>query len=234
MVHGNRVDEAVARLLARIRAGEFTDEPLPREADLAQESGVSRATLREAVKVLKTQGVLRVEQGRGTYVNPITEWESLDLLATPGPHANREELSVQLIQARRMIEVGAAELFAGVCTDDDLERMRQHLEGMSRADAAGDVGAFVHHDLAFHDVILQGCGNVFVPLLMRPVSRHLAKARYETSAVPQVRTNALGQHAAILAALRTGDPDASASAMLGHLRQTDDDLHREILQRTPA
>lgn len=231
MRSGNRVDEATGRLLSRIRAGEFADRPLPREADLAEETGVSRATLREAVKVLKTLGVLRVEQGRGTFANPVTAWESLDLLATPGPHANREELSVQLIQARRILEAGAIELFADRRTDAELCALRRHLAEMATADAAGDVAAFVRADLAFHDVILDGCGNVFVPLLIRPIARHLAKGRHETSSVAAIRTNALHHHATILAALELRDPVASRAAMLGHLQQTYDDLHSEMLRR---
>ena len=229
MPQTTRVDEANGRLLQRIRAGEFADRPLPREADLAEETGVSRATLRESVKVLKTQGVLRVEQGRGTFANPVTAWESLDLVATPGPHASREELSVQLIQARRMLEIGAIELFARHCTDAELDTMRGYLADMTAADAAGDVAGFVRADLAFHDAILTGCGNVFVPLLIRPIARHLAQGRHETSSVPAIRTNALHHHQTILSALERRDPRGSIDAMTAHLQQTYDDLRGEVL-----
>lgn len=234
MAQTTRVDEATERLLRRIRAGEFADGPLPREADLAEETGVSRATLREAVKILQTQGVLRVEQGRGTFANPVSAWESLDLLATPGPHASREELSIQLIQARRMLETGAIELFATQCTEADLDAMRGHLADMTRADASGDVPGFVRADLAFHDVILSGCGNVFVPLLIRPIARHLAQGRHQTSAVPAIRTNALRHHEAILSALERRDASGSAAAMMDHLQQTYDDLRGQVLARRGA
>ncbi len=229
MGQATRVDDAVARLLTRIRADEFGAGPLPREADLAEETHVSRATLREAVKVLQALGVLRVEQGRGTFANPITSWESLDLLATPGPHGSREELAVQLIQVRRMIEVGAIGLFVEHCDDHDVAALRSHLQAMTQADRAGDVAEFVRHDLAFHDVILTGCGNLFVPLLMRPIARHLADARRQTSSVPQIRVHALAHHAAILDALERRDRSASTDAMRDHLQQTDDDLRRRVL-----
>ena len=72
-----RVDDAVERLVARIVAGEFADRPLPREQDLAEEVQVSRLTLREAVKVLKTQGVLRVgPESAGSTPGPTETSES--------------------------------------------------------------------------------------------------------------------------------------------------------------
>ena len=147
-----RVDDAVERLVARIVAGEFADRPLPREQDLAEEVQVSRLTLREAVKVLKTQGVLRVEQGRGTFINPVHDWDSVDLVA----RASRDErrTAEQLVEVRRFIETGATGLFAQRATPAELARMGDHLEAMRRADADGDVDAFVAADLAFHDVIL--------------------------------------------------------------------------------
>ncbi len=217
-----RVDDAVERLVARIVAGEFADRPLPREQDLAEEVQVSRLTLREAVKVLKTQGVLRVEQGRGTFINPVHDWDSVDLVA----RASRDErrTAEQLVEVRRFIETGATGLFAQRATPAELARMGDHLEAMRRADADGDVDAFVAADLAFHDVILDGCGNPFVPMLFRPINDLLRANRYVTGARARVRSRAIAKHAAILEALAEGTSAQAERAMLDHIAQTREDL----------
>ncbi|GAB95095.1 DNA-binding FadR family transcriptional regulator [Kineosphaera limosa] len=217
-----RVDEAVERLVVRVVAGEFADRPLPREQDLADELEVSRLTLREAVKVLKTQGVLRVEQGRGTFVNPVRDWESVDLVA----RASRDERRTheQLIEVRRFMETGATALFAQCATPELLARMGERLEAMRRADATGDVDGFVEADLAFHDVILENCGNPFVAMLYRPISDLLRANRYVTGSRAHVRSRAIEKHAAILAALREGTAAQAERAMLDHIEQTREDL----------
>lgn len=217
-----RVDEAVERLVARIVAGEFAERPLPREQDLADEVQVSRLTLREAVKVLKTQGVLRVEQGRGTFANPVRDWESVDLVARAGSDGART--AEQLIEVRRFIETGATGLFAQRCTPAQLAAMADCIERMRRADAEQDVDAFVEADLAFHDVILDGCGNPFVPMLFRPISDLLRANRYVTGSRAHVRTRAIEKHAAILAALTEGTRAQAEAAMLAHIEQTREDL----------
>jgi len=232
---GTRVDQAAQRLLDRIATGEFADDaPLPPEADLAAELEVSRLTLRESVSILKTQGILRVEHGRGTYVNPMSRWSAIGpfVRATSRADASATVTTpLQLLQVRRMIEIGAAELFASVCTDADLAAMQAEIDRMDQAHAATDVDAFVAGDLAFHNVILEGCGNPFVAMLYRPIGRELLQARSQTSDLSVVRVNAQAQHRGILEALRTGDPHASRAAMESHLRQTIDDLVEHVLSK---
>ncbi|MGV8967659.1 MAG: FadR/GntR family transcriptional regulator [Cellulomonas sp.] len=235
MQRGTRVDQAAQRLLDRIASGEFADDaPLPPEADLAAELEVSRLTLRESVSILKTQGILRVEHGRGTYVNPMTQWSAIGpfVRATSRADAGATATTpLQLLQIRRMIETGAAELFASVRTDAHLAAMQVEVDRMDAAHAATDVDAFVASDLAFHNVILEGCGNPFVAMLYRPIGRELQAARSQTSAFSAVRVHAQVEHTGILAALRTGDPLQSRVAMESHLRQTIDDLVVHVLSK---
>ena len=156
------------------------DAPLPSEADLAAELEVSRLTLRESVSILKTQGILRVEHGRGTYANPMSHRSAIGpfVRATSWADAGATVTTpLQLLQIRRMIETGAAELFAGARTDADLAAMQDEVDRMDTAHAGTDIAAFVAADLAFHHVILAGCGNPFVAMLYRPIGRELQAAR---------------------------------------------------------
>ena len=220
-----RVDEAVERLVARIVAGEFDERPLPREQDLAQEVQVSRLTLREAVKVLKTKGVLRVEQGRGTFANPVSRWDSVDLVArAAGATGDGRRTAEQLVEVRRFIETAATGLFAAAHSPDDLAGLRRCVERMRRADTDSDVAEFVEADLEFHQIILDGCGNPFVGVLFRPIDDLLRAARWETSSKPRVRTRAIAKHEQILAALSSGTREQAEAAMLAHIEQTREDL----------
>lgn len=231
MQRGTRVDQAAQRLVDRIASGEFEDDaPLPREVDLAAQLEVSRLTLRESVSILKTQGILRVEHGRGTYVNPLSRWTAIGPFVRATSQADAGAATpLHLLQVRRMIETGAAELFASTRTDADLESMRAGIDLMGRAHAATKVADFVAADLAFHQVILEGCGNPFVAMLYRPIGRELEQARAQTSNIAAVRVHAQHEHEQILDALRSGDPVASREAMESHLRQTIDDLVQYVL-----
>lgn len=233
MARASLVEVVTDRLLDRVVSGEFPPESaLPAEAELAVQCGVSRLTVREAVKVLSAQQVLRTVQGRGTYVNPVARWISLDALMRVGG-ANVHESMVQLIEVRSMIEVGAAELFAPRCRPEDLEAMEADVEEMRGAHTDADVTRFVDADIRFHARILEGCGNPFVPATFGPISRALHDARAKTSSVPEIREHAVAEHARIVAALRSGSPRACAAAMRAHLDQTTNDALRFLTPSPP-
>ena len=148
-------------LLARIVSGEFAPgSTLPGEQDLVARHEVSRMTVREAVKTLEAMGVARIERGRGTFVNPFNRWTSMEaVLRATSTGENDASASIQLIELRRMLETGAAELAAERISSEELDSLRAHLREMRSAHASRDVGSFVEADLAFHDVILHASGQ---------------------------------------------------------------------------
>ncbi|HKX66603.1 MAG TPA: FadR/GntR family transcriptional regulator [Intrasporangium sp.] len=222
------VDTVTDTLLERIVSGEFSGgRALPPEDLLAEQSGASRLTVREAVKVLASQNVLRPVQGRGTFVNPAERWTSLDAIVRV-QRGDATKAIAQLVEVRAMIEVGAAELFASRATDPELRAMAADLESMRTAHAESDVHAFVAADMSFHNGILDGCGNPFVPATFLPISRALQDARYRTSEVAVIREHALVEHGNILDALGTGSAQAAGAAMRSHLIQTRDDAREHL------
>ncbi len=232
----SRVDEAVDTLTERIVAGDFAPgEALPGQWDLAEIMGVSRLTVREAVKTLAAAGMVEVQPGNGTFVRPAREWTDLAALSRVQlRETDRSRVAMSLIEIRRMIEVGAASLCAARRTDDDLERLRATLGGMIAAHAAGDVPSFSAHDLEFHQAVLQGCANPFLPLVYDPLHKVLASARAQTSDHDVIRDHAIGHHQAILATIEAGDGPAAAAAMDAHMDQTADDLLTYVLGASPA
>lgn len=222
------------QILDRIASKEFPPgSVLPAEDALATLMEASRPTCREAVKVLCTQEVLRSVQGRGTFVNPLNRWISLDAILRM-QDANLHEAMIQLIEVRTLIEVGAAELFAQVSQPDQLGLMEEDLETMRTTHAAADVEGFVAADIAFHRRILEGCGNPFIPATFRPISSALHDGRTQTSSVAAIRDNAIAEHANIVRELRTGSPSAAGAAMRRHLEQTRRDAVHHLDPHQPT
>jgi len=225
-------DEIAEGLLAAIIKGEYgSGTLLPPEGELGERYGASRLTVREAVKVLRAQNVVRIHHGRGTYVNPPDRWTAIEPLiraeaAAPGGSGM---VSERLLEARRLIEVGAAELAAVRSTGAHLAELAVLLGAMREAAEEHDTDAFVDADLAFHDTVVRATGNAFVPLLFEPFGRLLVDSRRETSAVPEIRAHAIDHHARILDALTARDPDGARRAMDAHLTQTAEDLRAHVI-----
>jgi GntR family transcriptional regulator, transcriptional repressor for pyruvate dehydrogenase complex len=193
---------------------------LPSEPELAQESGVSRLTLREAVKSLERRGVVSVEQGRGTFVNPASQWLPLDpeLLATL---VRRDHsLAGQLTEVRRIVEVGAAGLAARRRTAAHMQRMSAALERAKEALADGDVHAFSVADLDFHGAVIEAVGNDFVPALLVPIDAALYEIRLQTSRDVRAGRRALVMHGRVYDAIRRRASADAEDAMRQHLDET--------------
>ena len=204
-------DELAEQLLGAIIDGTYPPGgALPSEPELAELFSMSRLTVREAVTTLRAQNVVRIERGRGTYVNPPAEWTSLRSMvrAATSPGADPEVADGAHV-ARRVLEGGIAELAALHRTDADLERLREHLRTLRET---GDPQAHV----AFHQAIVRATGNVFVPLLFEPFTQLLAELPAETDG------DALSRHERLLAAIEARDPVAARRFMAALLRSRDD------------
>ncbi len=228
----NLADELVNDIIA----GRYPpNSPLPSETELAAQTGVSRLTVREAVKALSARDVVRVEHGRGTFVNPADHWSVLDpvlLIARSAQEADKLALPRKLIEARRVVEVAVAELAAERRTAEDLEDMEESLGRMRAAAASSDVSAFVAADIAFHQHVMDAAGNSFITSLFDPLSRILQLTRHQTSAHAPVREHAIEHHQRILDAVRRGTPTKAGRAMRDHMNQTEHDMDTYV--RDPA
>jgi GntR family transcriptional repressor for pyruvate dehydrogenase complex len=223
-------------LLDRIIAGEFPPgASVPGELELSARHEVSRMTVREAIKTLEAQRILSVERGRGTFVNPLNRWASLEaVLRAASEGKNDAAAAVQLIELRRMLESGACELAAVRIGGVDLESLYAHLDAMRDARGSNNVAAFVEADLAFHDLILKASENVFAAVLFEPLHRILEKRRTETSKVPEIQEHAIWHHEQVAEALAAHDPHRARDAMDAHMQQTLEDLKSYVLKEQSA
>ncbi|NHA68597.1 four-carbon acid sugar kinase family protein [Phycicoccus flavus] len=222
------VEDVAGRLLDRIVSGEFVGGSLlPSESELAGQFGVSRLTMREAVKMLAAGQVVRSVQGVGTFVAPVGRWTSVGAVIRVS-EGDASQVIGRLVEVRGMLEVGAAELFAPLAAPADLETLADNVAAMRFAHREDDVESFVAADLAFHTRIIEGCGNPFVRVAFAPVAESLVYSQRLTAAVHDIREHAIVHHAAILAALHTGRASTTATAMREHLIQTRDDARRYL------
>ena len=159
--HGKKkfkYDIVADQILNEIKTGVWTvGDKLPAEARLIERYGVSRVCLREALKKLSVIGILNIVQGDGTYVNeliPSHVFEPfLPLLSC------KEVYVVEIYDARYVVEGGAAQLFAGIRTEQDLADLEVELEEMQDASLQDDLKRFSTHDRRFHEIIISTSVN---------------------------------------------------------------------------
>ncbi|MGE8201830.1 MAG: FadR/GntR family transcriptional regulator, partial [Variovorax sp.] len=147
-------DTAADSIRAEISAGRWAvGSRIPIEPQLAQLLGVSRGTVREAVKTLVSRGLLEVRQGSGTYVrsgfDPSSSLQKMRLASL------RDQFEV-----RRALEVEAARLAAVRHTARDLRRLHTLLDKRGTFDASDNGAGFIERDLAFHLAIVDVSGNL--------------------------------------------------------------------------
>lgn len=231
MPRPSRTHDAVDQLLDAIIAGRLTaGERLPPEGQLATEFGVSRLTMREAVRLLQAQGVIVQVPGSRHRIAPVSEWTGMDAVVRHARSAGqRRTSSLELLEVRLMIESGAAQLAAERRTDAHLAELEDALARMEQHHEAGELDAFVAADLEFHDVVLHAADNRILVAALLPLTSMLTETRGETSAVPEIRQHAIDEHRNVLEAIRSGVPDAARDAMASHMVQTRDDLLSLVL-----
>lgn len=220
------------QLLQLVLGGTFgVGGSLPSEAELATRFGVSRLTVREAIRSLVSTRVIDVQQGRSSVVNPASQWSPLDgrlLAARSRVDSDPLLLPRRLLEARRAVEEAIAELAAVRRQQSHVERLGSLHEDLVRAHARGDVVAAADADLAFHALLFEAADNVFLDALFEPLASVLRTLRRQTSSVPNIRRHALEWHAAILRAVVAGDAQAAREAMRAHLVQTEEDLEHYL------
>ncbi len=190
-------------------------DKLPSEVQLTQLFGLSRPTIREAIRALVSRNVLKVERGRGTFVadNPGVEADPLQLGTLPA-----EQLQPSLREARLIIEPGVARLAALNADPADIEEIKTHLADMQQIVDEGRVSMSV--ELEFHRSIAKASKNPvivrIIPIIMDSIIRTYDSAR-RTSRDHAV---ALEEHYAIFEAIRHGDAAGAEEAMRNHLERS--------------
>ena len=208
-------DEAIEKIKEMITSGRVRPgEKLPREADLAAELGLSRNSLREAVKALSLINVLDVRQGDGTYATSLAPSLLLEALSFIVDF-HRDDTVLEFLEVRRILEPGATALAALRMTAEDKTKLADILDSVS---ADSPVEDFVAADLEFHKRIAVGSGNSVLASLVDNMSMPTARARiWRGMTEPRAQERTLAEHRAIYAAIVDGDPELARSWAIAHI-----------------
>jgi GntR family transcriptional repressor for pyruvate dehydrogenase complex len=191
-------------------------DKLPSERELAEQFGVSRTAVREAVKGLRQKGLVEIQPGRGTFITNSTSEvmrDSLDLIVKVGLSNG----VVNLNEVRTLLEPGIAALAAERVTEADLQTMEQAIEAMDAA--MHDADAFAEADLEFHLALASATQNRLIPILLDPIVDLLREHRKRIFLVEGGPQRGQYHHRRILAAVGRRDPAAAREAMCDHLTQ---------------
>lgn len=200
------VDIALEQIRLRIDNGTWPlGQRLPPEPELAEIIGISRNTVREAVRVLTFSGVLEVRQGDGTYVRACA-----DPLATM--QALARSSVEQALEARGMIEIEASRLAALRRTDEDLTALRLALEASAARSSYEDIDDYIAHDLVFHQRVVDSAHNPVLSELYRYFSQVIRVGLERTISDPERPQPSFDLHRELLEAIERQDADAAAAA----------------------
>lgn len=197
-------DTAVEAIRSEILARRWLiGEKLPNEASLSAMLSVSRGTIREAVRVLASQGYLETRQGSGTYVRSTADF------GRPLDMARRAGLRDQF-EARLALEVEAARLTALRHTPEVILQLRALLAARGNYD--GDKAAFIERDLAFHKAVIASSQNRAMVEIYEFFSLSIADT-IESTLGADIPEPDMQAHVAIVDAIETGDPEAADAAV---------------------
>ncbi len=228
-IERRKVYELIAeRLLGQIGSRLLKPgDALPPERELTESFGVGRSSIREALRMLESQGVITAANG-GAFVvaeaaNPLNS--SLRLLFTLDEQAGMHDL----FELRRILECEAAALAAERHREEHLEEMDAAVAEMEAALESSDRGdRFIEADLRFHLAVAEATGNRLVLHSMHAVRDVVRRALLTVVHIPGSPENAVVEHRAIRAAVASGDATDARSEMRHHLARVESDVGKGV------
>lgn len=217
LLEKQNLSQQTARRLYNLIAAEkrlLPGEKLPNEVELSREMGVSRATLREAIRTLAAQGVLEVRRGRGTFVSQ--QAGALEDFGFDRLDRVRAQLE-DLFELRSIFEPPAARLACRRATEGELQEI---LDRGREAEACIRAGLDrTQADLAFHAAIVRATHNEFMMRLLPIIRQAVSAAVRDGGHREQLARDTLRDHALLLEFFRKRDGAGAELAMALHMRR---------------
>jgi len=200
LVHNSLHHEVAAQLRERIFAGELTPGTFLDEVMLAEQMKISRTPLREALKVLTAEGLVRHEPRRGCFVNEVTEQDLDEIFPV-----------IALLEGRCAYEA------AQHATDADLAALEEMHQKLSRHAKAKRINEYYETNFAIHEAIIALAGNRWLAGVISDLRKLVKLARLQQLHAPGRLEQSLSEHLAVFAALKARDPEGAEAAMRTHL-----------------
>ncbi|WP_160297791.1 GntR family transcriptional regulator [Devosia chinhatensis] len=185
-----------------ITSGRFAPGQRLIEKDLCELTGVSRPSVREALRQLETDGLIEVIPHKGPSVARLT----------------RED-AAGIYQVRGALEALAAQSFASVATDAEVAQLRNAVTALKAAYGTEDVEQILVAKHAFYQILFAGAGNPTIPALLRTLTDRITLLRRVTLSSPQRGAASLAEIDVILDAIERRDAAAAHAATLHHINE---------------
>jgi len=202
----------------RIVSGRYASGTLlPPEAELLVEFGVSRPSLREAIKLLESKGMLQARQRRGTTVTSRNHWNMLDaqVLGWIAQSNADPNFLIRLTELRMIVEPGACRLAARDASQATVTTLEAALQRM--VECVDDNQAYLQADHDFHLALMAASGNEYLAAVATAISAALAVSLQKMD--PKIRSNreSIALHTPIVDAIKRRDGAAAVQASLAQL-----------------
>ena len=223
---GRLYEQIVDRIEQQVLNGELNaGDRLPPERLLAEQFGVSRTAVREAVKALRQRGLIEVYPGRGTFITDGTSnalHRSLGLAMRVG-HGDGVE---SLLELREIIEPAITAKAAVYATDAQIEQLERLVEQMDTYLTIPE--KFMAADNSFHMVIAAASGNALVPTILNSIVDILQEQRSMIFRADGGQWVAQEHHRNILNAIKNRQPEIAQQSMLAHLAKVREDYESAV------
>lgn len=194
-------DEVADRMRALIQSGEMEPKARINEAELTERFGISRTPLREAIKILATEGMLELLPNRGARVASISEFEIEDML--------------EVIAG---LEATAGDLACRTVADPEIDAIQAEHDAMVAAWEAGDEAGYFERNRRIHEAIMAASRNAILAGLYQSLSGRIQRSRYCAHQTADQWSRAVAEHGRMIALLRARDGDGLAVLMREHIR----------------
>ncbi|MBZ5642425.1 MAG: FadR family transcriptional regulator [Acidobacteriia bacterium] len=206
-------------------------DQLPAERELAQQFGVSRTAVREAIKTLHEKGLVEALPGRGTFITSGTSHsmrQSLDRILRAGEPGG----TAWLVEFREILEPEIAALAAVRAGEQDITAMHDAIRVMDAAQR--DLEAFIEADLDFHLALAEAAANPIILSLIDSIVVLLREQRMQIFNTAGGPARGQAHHKRILEAVERGDAQEAREAMRLHLQQVREDSSKLASIREPV
>ncbi len=213
--HVNSLHDQVAQQLRDlIFSGELSPGAFVDETGLCEQWAISRTPLREALKVLAAEGLVRHEPRRGSFVNEVTEQDLDDIFPV-----------MALLEGRCAFEA------AQQATDADIAVLEDLHQQLERNASQGRIPEYYAANYAIHEAIIAIAGNKWLAQVIGDLRKILKLARLQQLNAPGRLSQSLAEHMAIFAALKARDAEGADAAMRTHLTRQREALRQLARQR---
>ncbi len=218
-------DEVIDAIKRMIQSGELKEgDKLPNQNEFAARLGVSRTSLREAFNTLCVLGVLEQHQGYGTIVK--SRFSALYADHLSAPFITDKNATMELLEARQFIEIGAARLAAKNATKKQIKEMENLINEMAKAGEEANTQKLSEQDIDFHFLIAQATGNRVLIHLLANIRGLMEKFMHEAFLVLHDQKRYLKAHNDIFEAIKQKNPKKASDLMKKHIRDVQKDLEQ--------